>query len=492
MSNEIENIFKEKFDNFEAAPREGLFDAILAKRKKKRRAIWMWSAAALVLLGTSYGILSNLPSDTPSTDSVVENNNPKKIIKTDDGKETIGFRQVDTYIGKTTENKKVASNDIEQQISEPSKGISESEGNSRPTIRDEQPETPRYVDTRPIKDEIPIISNPIPKSTLDSPISTQELADLYKQIAANDKNADITKAKLFTKTRTSEVDLIKGRNFISPKNEDPKTIIKKSTDQESPIIDVDGNEDKTTPPPIHKLVKLSKWSIETSAAGGIGGRSISGAKDYVSLRNLTESSKISTAISITGIYQIDPLWNVQAGFNYTNRRENFTHTSDDKTTYSQHDEIRTETIIHPVLGEIEREYSVTVMDTNTIDGITSNNTNNYKTINIPVVLERELINHKKWSVMAKGGAMVSIYGQTIGNIVNESNQITELNSSESRQSGMISGILGLGAMYAPTDRISIVLYPQANVGFNSRFNSNVAFTQREMGLYTHLGLRIKL
>jgi hypothetical protein len=55
MKNDIENSFQQKFENFEMTPSEGLFDAIQAKIiKKKKRAIWMWSAAMLILAGAGF------------------------------------------------------------------------------------------------------------------------------------------------------------------------------------------------------------------------------------------------------------------------------------------------------------------------------------------------------------------------------------------------------------------------------------------------------
>ena len=494
MNNEIENIFREKFDNFEATPREGLFDAILAKRKRKRRALWMWSAAALVLLGTSVGVISSYNADSNTDNSIA---NDKTLIpdessmQENDTSEYAGFKTVDHFI----DTEKSSPKDLALKVETNKNSELTEDSKKELATSTKQRSLPIASNNRIIpKDIRPVEADPSFTSVNNTQTTNQDLAELYKQIAAENKNTDLTKATLFTKTGTLEIDY--KREPISPKSKTEEPPHSKSEEPVKPIntsTQTPEIQDKTTTtPPIHKLVKLSRWSIETSAAAGVGSRDIKGEQQYVALRDMTESSMLSNSWSVNGIYQFNPKWNVQSGINLINRKENFEYTSEDKTVYTERTETKTETVIHPVLGEIEREYTLTVKDSQTIAGTATNHTNRYRTVSIPIVLERTLLTHNKWSILAKGGTMVSIYSKTSGIVINGNSEITDINSGETRQQGMVSGIFGLGAMFTPSDRISLVLYPQTNVGINSSYSSRVAFTQREMGLYIHTGLRIKL
>ena len=83
MSTEIENIFKQKFENFESAPSAGLFDKIQAARaKKKRIVIWMWSSAALLLfsLGLGYTVLSTSSDSKLAKDNTIEKEQKTELI----------------------------------------------------------------------------------------------------------------------------------------------------------------------------------------------------------------------------------------------------------------------------------------------------------------------------------------------------------------------------------------------------------------------------
>ncbi|PCJ63577.1 MAG: hypothetical protein COA58_15680 [Bacteroidetes bacterium] len=474
MSNEIENIFQEKFKNFESTPSAGLFDAIQAKRKKKRRVIWIWSAAAILFLSTGIGFSllkdqnnnSISTDDTPTTESAntnLESKNTTLSISPIDEQTDITIES--TFESEQSTNSKVEFNLEAKPINSENYVIHEMES--------------------PISSETPILDKP------DSPISNQELATLFKKIASENKGADITKAKVFTRKGKTEVDIIVETKAI----EGSEANIPETKDEDIANVTEANNEEKnktTTPPPTHKLVKLSRWSIEATSSIGLGGRTISGATDYVSLRNLTESARISNSFTLSGIYQLDPKWNIQTGFILLNRNENFNHSTNDYVQYNEREEQRTETIIHPVLGEIERTYTVVVTDTIVTSGIKTNNINKHTLLSIPLILERELMSNNKWSVMSKGGVMVSIYTNSQGNIVNESNQVSLLETAGVKTSGTYSALFGLGTMYKASDRVSILLYPQVNFGLNSSFENRLAFKQREIGIYTHLGLRVRL
>ncbi|MFT5056902.1 MAG: hypothetical protein ACI80H_001623, partial [Pseudoalteromonas distincta] len=244
--------------------------------------------------------------------------------------------------------------------------------------------------------------------------------------------------------------------------------------------------------PIRKLVRLSRWSIEAGASGGLGSRILSGPNDYVTMRNTTESVKFSTAYNLNVLYRINTKWSAQTGVSLVNRRENLSYTSVDQMTYTQREETRTETIIHPVLGEIEREYTVTVTDSSVQKGNQTNQTNTYLSASIPLVLERGLYEGEKWSLMTKVGVLAGIYSNANGQIVTGEGQSEDLQPIPTKSAGFHSFTYGIGAAYKCTDRISLIVYPQAFIGLNSALKTSVDISQKELGFYTHFGLRIQL
>jgi hypothetical protein len=472
MSNEIENIFKQKFENLESAPSAGLFDRIQAARaRKKRIAIWMWSSAAILLfsLGLGYAVLSTSSENKLAEDSTIEKEQKTDLITSEE------------QIFPIIENDKFQPLDNENM--DPKQDVQSSKNTKRKSIDGanilvSQKETKR---TSSIDDTV------LPQA--ENRTVNEELAKLYQKIHDANKNADPKKAKVFTRNGESEVDLSSINLESLTKREIP--VVK------APITNVDSTTvaQTTTPKgplPIHKLVKLSRWGIEASAAGGLGSRILSGPADYVAMRNTTESVKFSIAYNLNVLYRINTKWSAQTGVSLVNRRENLSYTTADQMTYTQREEIRTETIIHPVLGEIEREYTVTVTDSSVQKGNQTKQTNTYLSASIPLVLERGLYEGKKWSLMTKIGVLAGIYSTANGQIVTGEGQSEDLQPIPTKSAGFQSFTYGIGAAYKCTDRISLIVYPQAFIGLNSALKTKEDVSQKELGFYTHIGLRIQL
>jgi hypothetical protein len=475
MSNEIENIFKQKFENFESAPSAGLFDKIQAARaKKKRIVIWMWSSAALLLfsLGLGYTVLSTSSDSKLAEDKTIEKEQKTELITSEE------------QIFPVIENDKfqpLANESIDSKEEVQSPKI-KTTGGANSFVSQKETKRPSSID-----------DTVLPQA--ENRTVNEELAKLYQKIHDANKNADPKKAKVFTRNGESEVDLsaINLENLTKRNIPEIKTAITNIDSTTVAQIDRPQDGDKADNNlPIRKLVKLSRWSIEASAAGGFGSRILSGPTDYVAMRNTTESVKFSTAYNLNVLYRINTKWSAQTGVSLVNRRENLSYTSVDQMTYMQREETRTETIIHPVLGEIEREYTVTVTDSSVQKGNETKQTNTYLSASIPLVLERGLYEGEKWSLMTKIGVLAGIYSNANGQIVTEEGKSEDLQPIPTKSAGFHSFTYGIGAAYKCTDRISLIVYPQAFIGLNSALKTNADISQKELGFYTHFGLRIQL
>jgi hypothetical protein len=477
MSNEIENIFKQKFENFESAPSAGLFDKIQAARaKKKRIVIWMWSSAALLLfsLGLGYTVLSTSSDIKLAEDKTIEKEQKTKLSTSEE--QIFPAIEHDKFLSSGNE-----SIDSREEV-QSSKTKSQTTGGAN-----------SFVAQKEIKRTLSIDRTVLPQAKKRT--VNEELAKLYQKIHNANKNADPKKAKIFTRNGESEVDLsaINLANLTKRNIPEIKTPITNIDSANAFQIDRPQDGDKADKNlPIGKLVKLSRWSIEASAAGGLGSRILSGPSDYVAMRNTTESVKFSTAYNLNVLYRINTKWSAQTGVSLINRRENLSYTSADQMTYMQREETRTEIIIHPVLGEIEREYTVTVTDSSVQKRNQTNQTDTYLSASIPLVFERGLYEGEKWSLMNKIGILAGIYSHANGQIVTGERQSEDLQAIPTKSTGFHSFTYGIGAAYKCTDRISLIVYPQAFIGLNSALKTSAGISQKELGFYTHFGLRIQL
>jgi hypothetical protein len=491
MKNEIENIFKEKFDSFEAAPSAGLFDAIIAKRAKKKRAIWIWSAATLVLIGASFSIYHTTAPRIATVDTIAK----EEVTNTDESKTLQELPEVSTsnqnndlikeplLLDSNTKNVSVGTT---PQI----RKVVAKAGNQPPLIQ-KKPTiyTPPYSEsTSP--------SNKAPDNKIEQnhQFVNKEFAALFDKLAEADKSVDRSKGRLFLGNLKKEVT----SDYTLPTREPigkPDRNILPDTDvpAQSPQNET-GNEPESTTGdlPIRKLSPLNRWSIETSIGLGAGkGIISSNDQAYEAMRNTSDKTRISSAINVRGIYRINPKWDIQAGIVYTVRNEVFNITEPDYWKYSNREEERTRTVIHPVLGSIEEQYTVTVVDSSLQKGTTLNSSNNYNSISIPLSLERIIILNPKWTMLAKGGISAGLKSTAAGEIL-ATNDATELSNIPARNGGVHGAHLGIGVMYQANKRISLIAYPTGSFDLRSRMNNDAIFEQRDLSIYTHLGVRINL
>jgi len=474
MKNEIENIFKQKFDSFEAEPSAGLFDAILAKRAKKKKAIWMWSAAALLFSASALFLWSkNSNTNSQLAEQNIEITNQKDA-------------------------KPVIIKDEQEELSLDVKGTELTTEKSVVDIPNATKKKITSLNTRNIAVNQDIASNNKPKDLLDSEDpASNKWAKLFDQIQKENPAKDPDKATLYYGNKKQIVDKNIALNTKAPATANTEPILAATPQKDDAIANEEEEEEEeeeeaTLPLPTGKLVKLSKWRIQPTAGLGYASRSISAAgQEYVDLRNNTESVALSYQAGMNVVYQFSPKWNVQSGIQYSQRNENFDYT---KTTYSvEEKEVqRTEIIIHPVLGEIERNYSETVQDTVAQYSANTTSKNTFQSIRIPLVLERQLLTKNDWSLLAKAGLLAGIYSDRSGLLLSSNSDINEYTNIPTRKAGINSMLLGVGVQYAISPRVSILAYPEANLQLNSSTKNAAGFAQKDWGVYTHFGLRIGL
>ncbi len=493
MSKDIENIFKQKFENFESAPSADLLDKIQNARSKKKRAIWIWSSAAVI---ASAGIIGLLLIDFDS-----EKSNNREITQLE-----IGLLD-NTELNTASENFENQNN--EQSTGNIAEGLSKKQNNAFDQVRTPNEGLPSLENEK--LDKTPLKAS-TESTSPQKQIANAQLADLFQKIASKTDNTNLEGGTLYH------------RNLVQQLSEAPSIVSKSMSDlssnlefkpndltlndesnsdekvQETDFSENDNlitkeeteeKEDKNKKLPIYKLVDKSRWSISASAGLGIGGRSLSGNSLYVENRNNTEFQQLSNAVDLRLIYDISPKWSIQFGINRAERNENFFYEESDKLITVYREEERTETVIHPVLGTYTRTYTVTVEEEQLEEGKTYNSNNVYTNVTIPISLERELYSNKYVAVMARSGILIGISSKASGENLNQENKVFKLNSETYRTSGINFAHIGIGAALRASDRVSLIAYPEYRFGLNSAYNGTI-INQREFAFYTDLGIRIRL
>ena len=503
MKHEIEDIFKEKFSQHTSEPSSGLFDKIQAKRTKSKKMAWIWSSAAVILIITlvSWWNMKNDSTLTPSnivdtTETSAPSANKLDISSTDivvdDKNENSTFKnEVIESTAISTQERAVTSNN--------------SIGSSK---------TNKQTSTE--------ITN---KESTENEIVNKELAALFEEILKNNNPSNSTAGTLFkrdSKEQVNQAPIIENRSNettrdvnnntsesknnittsstysisdkeISKASENTSNMDDSSTFDEN-VADLENteiNEDNKNLP-IHKLVPYSKWGISSSVGPGFAGRVLSGSPNYIKSRNNTETQQISYDFDVRAVYEINEKWNMQLGVNTSKRNESFEYRSPDFTVETVREKQRQEVVIHPVYGRIVREYTVTVTESNEIAGELFKNQNSYLNISIPIAIERYLYRSEKWSVISKGEILAGVYSKASGTQISANSDLNSLSSSDYREAGINQAGIGIGALYKINNRLTFLTYPQARMTLNSSFSNQYLLKQREIGVFGHLGFRVRL
>ena len=498
----MEDILKDKFNNFESTPREGLFNDILAARKRKKRVIWMWSAASILILSATYlGIQLNsdiqnqkgLTQD--STEIVSENKNSQNNAKNQ-------LVEEETVI----ENRKQSSQEEVVSLDEAiendnSRTIIESNLPDRVEsneLQSEDFEEIRYTDNRSIDN----------RTNKD-----ENLAKKFLEIAQANRNNDLSKAKLFVGNNELVVDAPRNnqRNKESEIEDENSSINTKNNELNKDNVEEDEKNDspETKNPDVKDgensiefpKVKPSKWSVALTAGPGIGGRVLTGDNSYVNSRNYVEKAKLSYGFDLRGSYAIGKLWNIQSGVLYNVRNEAFDYTQNIMKTVDRV-ETREVTVIHPVLGEIKVEEEYVVTDTS-MSTVSHSNSNQFKYLAIPLSIERIIPMGNNLSILARTGVQFGIYQRAYGatldgekNVAHYFNekdvQTTGMNPITYKNSSVQRIELAIGASYRLNNKLSLLFYPQASYALQSSMVEVSPLKQKDFGIFTQLGFKIDL
>ena len=485
MRGEFENNLKDKLYNHEVAPSAGLFDSIVAKSNKKKGIAWWWyTAAAVLLIGgitTVYMLnrsdTSAVPESTEVIDTSINNtqesqseNIPSAIVESDNDEST------------TLEN------------------TAETSTESSGTSSDKVAYTPKSKFNNKTQS-----ANPTEKGS-------QKFRDLFNNIVKSspDKSGD---GRMFV--RDKEIPLKKGvspddvtPNATNNSNDQgsetkakPETIIADKGDNKEEKFDLpemdntinassndDDKEDNADDEGGHDLP--TKWAVQVIAGPGYASRYLSGIGSQIALRNEAEAYKISYGLSLIGMYQFGEAWNIQTGVDYSVRNENFDYTQE-STFITSNTTTEQITVVHPVLGTIQRDVEVTTYDTAVTTAIVKSS-NSYTSVSIPITVERmiPLKNSDKWLAMVNAGMLVGVHHSANGMTIAENGDAVNMNSLPYKQSGINQLSVGVGAAYTLNNTMQLMVYPQGRWALNPSLE-NQALKQNEFGIYTQVGLRIK-
>ncbi len=461
MRNEFENIFKKKFEDFELQPRADLFDAIQAKRKKKKAAIWWWSAAFVVIAAITSVALLNTNSNSTKTDnntSLITETNPVELDK-----EKLAI-----------DNNKSINSELPNENNQ---GNSQLSSTNQPKIK--------------ASDKRLIVDGSVKKRKQESKF----WAEKFEEIVQNN-NSDITKAKLFVKNKELIINAKRNsKQIVEEENDKVETVnpISNSNNSLKDSIDLanvpDLDKPKTSPPPPQKPA-LGQYSVGLTIGPGYGSRLLMDNNEHTKARNSTESMRLGFATNLEYSYHLNEKWNINSGFNYVQRVEDFNYQRPDEIKDISSTTIKTyKVIIHPILGFIYKENgSYDVYDTTFTSFTNISNTNKYHSISIPIELERMFPIGDRFMLLAKTGVLVDIFNQVEGKTFDDDNAIIHLSTLKTNLKKQAN--IGLGVSFKATDKVTVIAYPQLNYGLTTLFKES-SFKQKEYGIYTHFGIRIK-
>lgn len=485
MRGEFENIFKEKFKGHTENVSEGLFESIINKRNKRKKAIiWMFSLLGiLVLIGTFS--LFNISQD------------PAKSTLADDVQHTTDNKTNQNQLNETSTNP--VKPGIEESNNIVLDDISKVENSTQVDNKKIDASTNK-VSTARNESNKTLITNSIDKNLEPSSNNlNQEYAQLYREITNNgisnpektqvfNRNKDLTDIYEEIKNKKeSRIAVPKTQHIDSAKSVVTNLDITKDQQNKGTVSSSNPDSSNIDPP---KFIP-SNWSIGLFAGPSFHANQYSGDPNLS--ESFTESQKgvssFSTGINV--IYDFNEKWNVTSGVNLIKTKNQIDYTITN-TSYNYSYRTETQTVIHPVLGEIEKEVTIETIDTINKD-ITFNSKNSTQTIFVPLNVERKFTVGDKLTLFASAGGSLSLNNKVSGQYLNiDSLGLFEMEALPYKKNGLTSLNIGFGLGYTLNNRISLLVYPRANLGLRSSLNSSYGLKQNEFKMYNQLGIRINL
>ena len=432
-SNNIEDIFKHRFENFEEQPSADLFNRIQAKQKKNKMAIW-WTAAVVGLLLVASGLFFLIPSKMEQPVAKTESAIEPSSTKTD-------------LVSPEMSNKIEILDNEEEYVSA-------------------VPNTPKIKaqSAFPQNDEISVpLKVEAPK--VDNEVVDRNLANKFNEILAEKGIKNPDKATIYIKDKMYDVGQ---RPKISPER-NPNN----AEDAKPAKNDLLDNQDKPqTPPLIDDIAKNSeepnendlpnnahranKWSLQIAGSPGYGTRFLSGSNNTVDTRNTTESNQLSYFAEVLGVYSFSEKWNAGVGISYQNRNEAF---SMEKETIHQQTVINYDTFI--VYQEPLPPRQVIISDTSyefssSVEAL--KHQNHYHILSIPLFAERIFyIENSNWTIFTQAGISAAVWQKSKGQIAEgDLDNLLELNTLNKNKIGINGVLLGAGVGYKLSDKVEVL------------------------------------
>jgi hypothetical protein len=474
MSDNIEDIFKQRFDDFEMEPRASLFNDILSKKKKKRRkAIWIAAATIGVLtIGTSLYIHQQ------SSSSLAELN-PEKQEK------------IEEQVANSTND------NIEQQLNKSAKDESLLNCYSPAGIDITEEYIPNALQTpNSLNQGNHKITQKDGKTSQLTADIQKELAKEYQEILDVDRNIKTNKAKVFVKDEVYEADIIKpehleeakkrfelekqdnsGANEANSKNEELSEISSVSVEKQETRDNKEQNVE-------HSIPAISKWGIDVNAGAGLSIPLFGNAE--MNQRATTESRGFAHQFELSTWYRLNSKVRFSIGLAYSTYNYSLNFTQPDVLDItSQEVEIK-ETIIHPVLGEIERLRKETIQDTTIIKGDIFSETNRYQFVTLPIGAEYNFYLGNRWTISPRLRGLILLNTAVNGYYVAD-NTLHQLPEESYHKRGLQQADLGIGVAYRFSKNLEASWSPNTQFSI-SKLDMNTPEI-RHLGLFNSVGLR---
>lgn len=462
MSNQFEDIFKQRFNDFEMKPRASLFSDIIAKKKQKRRKV-IWIAATIVgFIATGIAIYFNSNFSSSSSELA---QTTEEVIE-------------ESSVDKKNNN-----------VVEPAEKDAEDQSllncyNRGPNIKISLLDV---SDIEQLKDKA--------SSNKDTELQS-ELAQDFEEILAKDQGINTDKARVFVKDEVFEADILKPeyiqeaeKRFELDKEKETKSLdlneeANEAEPQRASIVAQNKPDEPQKLMKEERIPHSSKWGIDANAGIGISIPLFSNSE--LSQRSTTESRGFAHQIEVSAWYRINKQLRLNAGLAYANYSYSLNYNEPDLLDISTEEIEIKETIIHPTLGEIVRYRTEVVNDTNLIPGAKYNETNTYKFVTLPIGLEYNFYIGNRWTVSPRARALLAIQTNANGYYV-ANNTLHQLPNEPNSMLGLNQTDFTLGIAYRMNDKFEAQWLPNTQVSFHKKNGQGVDI--RHLGIFNAVGIR---
>lgn len=510
----IDRLFQEGFKDFEAVPKDAVWENIeaeLNKKKKKRRVIPIWwryagVAALLLLLLTVGGIYFNTDNGTPKHQVVGTENTVQENIKAKDNDKL-----------NTNDSKSIVTdnNTIQEDVDKTVPSIAESPLNAlNPSKESSIAETSSSNNKNESKEGA--YSNSDEKSKANNSILNNEKIEavavhseekIKNELRLNrSKNNDIITNNV-EKNKVALVDSKKANAFIKNEQESKIAVAETSTkDQEkiteSQVIAENKPEENTltieealdkTKDVIVKEKNLNRWRIAPNAAPVYFNTLGEGSSIDSQFNSNPKSGEVNMSYGITASYAINEKLSVRSGIN----RVNLGYNTNNVVVFQSVGLGASTNALKNVNSNGNGDNDVSIisgenLNTNEIPQslATSNTSINqaFGYIEIPLEIQYALLN-KKFGINVIGGFSSLFLNNNEIYSEGENGSRTFLGEANNINKISYSANFGLGLNYKVSKKLDLNLEPMFKYQINTFNNTSGDFKPYFIGVYTGFAIK---